>query len=296
MNSKKKLLSLALVFVLIFQMLPVAAFADGFAKADGSPPSDEDRPRIEDGLYYAGAGRTYEADDVLWEIEEQRTETEKHFRLANGSDIAVAYAYPVHYKDSAGEYQEIDNTLQLYNVDGTLSAEPVVSGLLAEDAVVAEAEPSSAVPVEQQEETVPEPLPPAPEVVAPAEDEPVDDVNSIEEPPSSAESVLLDDELPDAETDEDTVISSEALESTMPSADEVAAAPSPEEEPDENADTPDEGIPADPVVTLEVSPEVPEEIEIPSPSPALDEKVEEQIEIEPEEIKLAGQPQILCKR
>ena len=77
MNSKKKLLSLALVFVLIFQMLPVAAFADGFAKADGSPPSDEDRPRIEDDLYYAGAGRTYEADDVLWEIEEQRTETEK---------------------------------------------------------------------------------------------------------------------------------------------------------------------------------------------------------------------------
>lgn len=107
MNSKKKLLSLALVLVLIFQMLPVAAFADGFAKADGSPPSDEERPRIEDDLYYAGAGRTYEADDVLWEIEEQRTETEKHFRLANGSDIAVAYAYPVHYKDSAGEYQEI---------------------------------------------------------------------------------------------------------------------------------------------------------------------------------------------
>ena len=290
MNSKKKLLSLALVFVLIFQMLPVAAFADGFAKADGSPPSDEDRPRIEDDLYYAGAGRTYEADDVLWEIEEQRTETEKHFRLANGSDIAVAYAYPVHYKDSAGEYQEIDNTLQLYNVDGTLSAEPVVSGLLAEDAVVAEAEPSSAVPVEQQEETVPEPLPPAPEAVvetptpaeleSPAEDEPV-----VAETTEDTEAPL------DVSTDE-VLAADEALESTEPSADEAAVAPSTEEEPDENADTPDEEIPADPVVTPIVTPEVPAEIEIPSPSPALDEKVEEQIEIEPEEIKLAIDPRV----
>lgn len=89
MNSGRKLLSIALVFVLIFQMLPVAAFADGLAKADGSPPSDAERPSIEDDLYYAGVGRAYEADDVLWEIEEQRTETEKHFKLSNGSDIAA---------------------------------------------------------------------------------------------------------------------------------------------------------------------------------------------------------------
>ena len=67
---------------------------------------------------------------MLWEIESERTETEKHFRLVNGSNIAVAYSFPVHYQDEKGKYKEIDNRLKLYNEDGTLSTEPVKSGLL----------------------------------------------------------------------------------------------------------------------------------------------------------------------
>ena len=33
----------------------------------------------------------------------------KHFRLVNGSNIAVAYSFPVHYQDEKGKYKEIDN-------------------------------------------------------------------------------------------------------------------------------------------------------------------------------------------
>ena len=46
--------------------------------------------------YYRGPTDEYEADDVLWEIESERTETEKHFRLVNGSNIAVAYSLDVY--------------------------------------------------------------------------------------------------------------------------------------------------------------------------------------------------------
>ena len=50
---------------------------------------------------------------LVGEVESLRTETEKHFRLSNGKNIAVAYGMPVHYKNAAGEWVDIDNTLSL---------------------------------------------------------------------------------------------------------------------------------------------------------------------------------------
>lgn len=50
---------------------------------------------------------------LLGEVESLRTETEKHFRLSNGKNIAVAYGMPIHYKNAAGEWVDIDNTLSL---------------------------------------------------------------------------------------------------------------------------------------------------------------------------------------
>ena len=112
MSSRlKKLLFLVLVFVLVFQMMPASAFADGL-RAEGSAPTLAERPSTLDSIYYQGVSEEYTADDVLWEIDEKRTETEKHFHMANGSDIAVSYAFPVHYMDDEGDYQEIDNSLK----------------------------------------------------------------------------------------------------------------------------------------------------------------------------------------
>ena len=126
MSTKvKRLLSFLLVFVLILQMLPMSAFAGEVKLAEGTPLPIAAHP---DPARQSGKTE-YKADDVLWEIEYERTETEKHFHLANGSDIAVAYAYPVHFKTADGKYEEIDNSLAVYNADGTLSTEPVISGL-----------------------------------------------------------------------------------------------------------------------------------------------------------------------
>lgn len=132
MSTKiKRLLSLFLTLVLLMQIFPASAFAANFGEKDNTALKEPVRPDPMDSLYYQGAKPEYQADDVLWEINERRTQTEKHFRLANGSDLAISYAYPVHYQDAKGEYQEIDNSLKLYNADGTLSTAAVESGLSA---------------------------------------------------------------------------------------------------------------------------------------------------------------------
>ena len=58
---------------------------------------------------------SYEADlletpEISSEIAEYRSSDEKHFRMSDGSCMAVKYSVPVHYEED-GEWKEIDNTL-----------------------------------------------------------------------------------------------------------------------------------------------------------------------------------------
>ena len=90
MSTKtKRMLSFLLIFALVLQMLPMSAFAEGLVEAEGPALPITAHPAVTDSLYYRGGKNEYEADDVLWEIENERTETEKHFHMANGADIAV---------------------------------------------------------------------------------------------------------------------------------------------------------------------------------------------------------------
>lgn len=50
-------------------------------------------------------------NEILFEAEEKRTESEKHFRMGDGSYIVAQYPSVIHYKDEEGDMQEIDNTL-----------------------------------------------------------------------------------------------------------------------------------------------------------------------------------------
>ncbi len=54
---------------------------------------------------------------IIGEIESERTENTKHFRLSDGSFIAATYPEPVHYMVD-GEWEEIDNTLVEKTIDG----------------------------------------------------------------------------------------------------------------------------------------------------------------------------------
>lgn len=96
----KRLLSTILVLTLFIQFIPAQVWAS-VAEVEES----------------AVASSTTTAEDVpvtvVGEEESLRTETEKHFRLSDGSFIAVSYGMPVHYQDASGNWEDIDNTLSL---------------------------------------------------------------------------------------------------------------------------------------------------------------------------------------
>ena len=62
----------------------------------------------------------YADSRVIGEINEERTETGKRFRLADGSYAAVEYGAPVHFADADGSWQDIDNTLEQQNIVSTI--------------------------------------------------------------------------------------------------------------------------------------------------------------------------------
>ena len=61
---------------------------------------------------------TQEQVKIVSEVEELRGEYEKHFLLENGEYMAVTYTSPVNYQDENGNWQTIDNTLEVKEVEG----------------------------------------------------------------------------------------------------------------------------------------------------------------------------------
>ena len=88
-----RLLSLILVLAMLIQMLPPQAFALS---------SSEDSV-----IATATEAESQPVVTVLGEVEELREEDTKHFRLSDGSFVAVSYGLPVHYEDEDGQWQDI---------------------------------------------------------------------------------------------------------------------------------------------------------------------------------------------
>ena len=102
-----KALSVFLAILMIMTSIPLSIFAVNIQSNSESQSSNED-------------------DSVnlvknIFEIEELRGETVKHFRLEDGSYVAAQYDKPIHYLDENGEWQDIDNTLAESNSDITTS-------------------------------------------------------------------------------------------------------------------------------------------------------------------------------
>ena len=91
-----------LSLVMVFNLLPLSAFAQG----SGSNLS---------------ADNSYERLREMFELESLREESAKHFRLEDGSYIAAQYKGPVHYLDENGMWQDIDNSLSLEGSEYTTS-------------------------------------------------------------------------------------------------------------------------------------------------------------------------------
>lgn len=101
-----RFLSLLLSFVMLLELLPANALATDVGEnpdhtelfsQDDSQNTPQDAPL-----------------SVVGEVESLRTQNEKHYRLSDGSYIAVNYGMPVHYAQGDGDgttWVDIDNTL-----------------------------------------------------------------------------------------------------------------------------------------------------------------------------------------
>ena len=94
-----------LTFILLFNMLPLQAFATQLQTEIAFTPVTEPQAEAQ--------------TEVLREIAENRSEYIKQFALSDGTYMATIYPNAVHYQQD-GAWKEIDNTLKA-NADGTYS-------------------------------------------------------------------------------------------------------------------------------------------------------------------------------
>jgi len=114
-----KWLSLVLIAAMLVQIFPASVFATENETAENEAIEEsndiealaEERPET--------AEETLASAQILFEEESLREESVKHFRLNDGTYIAVDYGTPVHYEDD-GEWVDYDNTLKAINsLDGS---------------------------------------------------------------------------------------------------------------------------------------------------------------------------------
>ena len=111
MNFKKYVSIIAvLLALLLVSQIPVPVLAETNWQQSTTAEAQS--------YHYDAQDEEYDPADILGEIEEKRTQNTKYFSLGGGKYIAAQYAYPVHYQDAGGDWQQYDNSLSV--VDPTV--------------------------------------------------------------------------------------------------------------------------------------------------------------------------------
>ena len=100
-----RIISTILSILLIIEILPMSVLAEALKDIEKTD------------INIASQEETSEEVTIIGEVESERSENTKHFRLSDGSFIAATYPEPVHYMID-GEWEEIDNTLTEKTIDG----------------------------------------------------------------------------------------------------------------------------------------------------------------------------------
>lgn len=105
-----RILSMLLALVLVFELFPTGALALETGTNEAETPTAQE----------VAAGEP--SGTVLGEVTEYRDEREKHFRMEDGSFIAVDYGVPVHYALDEETWADIDNTLILQSASASAAS------------------------------------------------------------------------------------------------------------------------------------------------------------------------------
>ena len=109
MNSKfLRICSMILTIVMVFNMLPMQALGE-MVFTEKQTISSTDETLSADST----ATKPATSAEIVEEIEENRTEYTKEFRLSNGLNMAVVYGDPVHYENN-GKWDEIHHQGHIY--------------------------------------------------------------------------------------------------------------------------------------------------------------------------------------
>ena len=121
MTRKQKNFGRLICLLLCVIMLPNMLFLSVSAanSVQSELPQETEQTENTDALSALGA---------LYEVEELRTPTEKHYRMPDGSYTVVKYSYDVHYEKD-GVYEEYDNTLVSAETNGEDKLVPKNSNL-----------------------------------------------------------------------------------------------------------------------------------------------------------------------
>ena len=99
MKKALRFISMALAILLIAEILPAQAIADGFQQQTRAQAEQVQQP-----------GNSEQAG-ILFEDVEQRSAFAKIFKRTDGTYTALLSADPIHFLED-GEWKEIDNTLE----------------------------------------------------------------------------------------------------------------------------------------------------------------------------------------
>ena len=97
-------IAVILCLLLLFHTVPPILYVKAAEAVDKTVSEDNDAP-------FSIIGATEVVSEPI-ELVNRRTENAKHFMLGDGTFVAAQYPAPVHYLDSDGTWQEIDNSLR----------------------------------------------------------------------------------------------------------------------------------------------------------------------------------------
>jgi RHS repeat-associated protein len=97
---KCKIIISVILAILTAIMLPVEVFAQ-------SNPKQKPSAKV----HFDSLAESEDIGEIVMELKERRDEYTKHFRMDDGTIMAVVYDIPVHYKNKKGKWEDYDNTL-----------------------------------------------------------------------------------------------------------------------------------------------------------------------------------------